>query len=78
MSLFCNSSDKNTHSAILRLVSIFSEVPDDVLDEIAKVSTTQYFKQDQVIFNKGDMDFALYVIVTGKVKVHVDLGALIL
>lgn len=70
MSLFFDSREKKSNETILRLVSIFAEVPDDVIAEIAKVSTKQFFTKDQVIFNKGDMDFALYVIVAGKVKVH--------
>ncbi|HUX54960.1 MAG TPA: ATP-binding protein [Williamwhitmania sp.] len=70
MNMFPNNIEKKSNASILKLVSIFAEVPDDVIDEIAKVSTSQFFKQDQVIFNKGDMDFALYVIVSGKVKVH--------
>jgi len=56
--------------SILRLVSIFSEVPTEVLADIAVVSTQHSLPADSVIINKGDMDFALYVVIHGKVKVH--------
>ncbi|SDD35140.1 ATP-binding protein [Williamwhitmania taraxaci] len=56
--------------SILRLVSIFSEVPAEVLADIAMVSTQHSLPAESIIINKGDMDFALYVVIHGKVKVH--------
>ena len=58
--------------SILRLVSIFSEVPAEVLADIAVVSTQHSLPAGSVIINKGDLDFALYVIIRGKVKVHAE------
>lgn len=56
--------------SILNLVSIFSEVPPEVIAEIAAVSTQHSLPADSVVISKGEKDFALYVIISGKVKVH--------
>ncbi len=58
--------------SILKHVSIFSEVPEEVIAEIAMVATQHSIAIDSVIINKGDMDYALYVIINGSVKVHDD------
>ncbi len=56
--------------SIIKLVSIFSEVPAEVIAEIAAVSTQHSLPAGCTIISKGDLDFALYVIIRGKVKVH--------
>lgn len=58
--------------AIIRHVSIFSEVPSEVIAEIAMVATQHSIPAESVIINKGDVDYALYVIIKGSVKVHDD------
>ena len=55
---------------ILKTVSIFSETPDDVLAELAVYLEEKDVADGQTIFEKGDPGDSLYVIVSGKVRVH--------
>lgn len=60
---------ENTLS-ILRKVEIFSHVPEEVMDEIAKQIHISTFQADEAIINKGDRGNSMYIIFTGHVKVH--------
>src|SRR6188508_531205 len=60
---------ENTLS-ILKKVDIFSHVPAEVMDEIARQIHITSFKPDETIINKGDKGNSMYIIFTGHVKVH--------
>jgi signal transduction histidine kinase len=60
---------ENTVS-ILKKVEIFSHVPEDVMDEIARQIHVSTFLPDETIINKGDRGNSMYIIFTGHVKVH--------
>jgi len=53
----------------LSFVPIFSELPNDTLEKIEKVGTRKQFKKNDVILMEDEVGTALFVIVTGKVKV---------
>ncbi len=53
----------------LKPVSIFSQIPDHILANIAMVLETVEYLPDQLIFQKGDPGDAMYVIVSGGVRV---------
>jgi HEAT repeat protein len=55
---------------ILKGVDIFAETPDDVLAEVAEACDELDATAGETIFNKGDLGDTLYVIVSGRVRVH--------
>lgn len=57
---------------ILKSVSIFSEIPDESLVEVASVLEEVEIKASEEIFKKGDIGTSMYVIVAGKVRIHDD------
>lgn len=56
----------------LKSVSFFSEVPESALVEVAAVIEEVDFSQGTSIFKKGDLGTSLYVIVSGKVRIHLE------
>jgi ATP/ADP translocase/HEAT repeat protein len=55
---------------ILKTVGIFAETPDEVLAEIAAAAAEYEAPAGQMIFEKGERGDCLYIIVSGKVRVH--------
>lgn len=55
---------------ILKTASIFAETPDEVLAEIAAIAEELEAPAGQTIFEKGALGDSLYIIVSGKVRVH--------
>jgi len=55
---------------ILKTVSIFTETPDEVLAELALYLEERDVAAGQMIFNKGEPGDSMYIIVSGKVRVH--------
>ncbi|MBU1678047.1 MAG: Crp/Fnr family transcriptional regulator [Bacteroidetes bacterium] len=53
----------------LSLVPIFSELPDETLERLAKIGIRKEYDKDTLILMEEDSGNALFVIVTGKVKV---------
>lgn len=53
----------------LSFVPIFSDLPSETLDQIEKIGTRKSYKKNDVILMEEDSGTALFVIVTGKVKV---------
>lgn len=56
--------------AILRAVSLFAETPDKTLQELASLLTPVEIPAGQTIFYKGEPGDCLYVIVSGKIRIH--------
>jgi len=57
----------------LQKVAIFQEINNDpFLQELAKNLEEMVFPADHIIFSKGDQGHLLYLLVSGKVKVHLD------
>ncbi len=55
---------------ILKTVSIFAETPDEILAETASFLEEVEVKAGETIFEKGDMDKRMYLIVEGRVRIH--------
>jgi hypothetical protein len=55
---------------ILKTVSLFVEVPDEILAEVASILDEIEFKAGETIFTKGDIGRCMYIIVDGHVRVH--------
>ena len=55
---------------ILKRVDIFSHVPADVMEEIARQIHVSTFQPDETIITKGETGNSMYIIFTGHVKVH--------
>ncbi|HEU0091794.1 MAG TPA: cyclic nucleotide-binding domain-containing protein [Vicinamibacteria bacterium] len=54
---------------VLKGVSLFSETPDEVLADVAALLEEVDVDAGEVVFEKGDVGSALYVVVEGKVRV---------
>ena len=57
---------------ILKTVGIFAETPDEVLADVAGLLEEVRYSNGEVIFNKGDLGTSMYMIISGKVRVHDD------
>jgi CRP-like cAMP-binding protein len=55
---------------ILKSVSIFSEIPEEALLELATTLEERRIKTDETILSKGEIGTSIFIIVEGKVKVH--------
>lgn len=57
---------------ILKTVPIFAEAPDYVLAQVIPILEEQEFEAGQRVFDKGDLGTSMYIIVNGKVRVHIE------
>jgi CRP-like cAMP-binding protein len=57
---------------ILKHVDVFQQTPDDVLADIAALLAEIEVAGGETIFHKGDMGDSLYIIISGKLRVHDD------
>ena len=55
---------------ILKTVKIFTEVPDEILAEVASLLDEVELSPGETVFEKGDVANCLYIIVGGTVRVH--------
>ncbi len=55
---------------ILKTVSIFEETPTDVLVDVASIIEEVDIPAGKTIFEKGEMGHSMYIIASGKVRVH--------
>ncbi len=55
---------------ILKTVGLFAETPDEVLADVAGLLEESHYATGEVIFSKGDLGNSMYMIVSGKVRVH--------
>lgn len=61
------TSEKAT---FLKTVNIFSGTPDEILSEVAALLKEVRVKGGELVFEKGAMGASMYVITTGRVRVH--------
>lgn len=54
----------------LKNVSIFSEIPENIMAEVAEIIEVMEFKRGELIMKKGEIGNCMYVIREGSVKVH--------
>ncbi|MEW5846488.1 MAG: ATP-binding protein [Bacteroidota bacterium] len=62
--------DFDSRIEILKSIHLFKEVDHSTLVKIARVLEPCEYKKDECLFNKGDRDYSLYIVVRGKVKAH--------
>ncbi|MEZ4713410.1 MAG: cyclic nucleotide-binding domain-containing protein [Caldilineaceae bacterium] len=55
---------------ILRTVNLFTETPDAILEEVARLLEEVVCPADTMLFAQGDFGDAMYVIIEGRVRVH--------
>lgn len=55
---------------ILKSVRLFSQTPEDALEEVANLLEEVYIVEGQTVFHKGDHGESMYIIADGRVKVH--------
>jgi CRP-like cAMP-binding protein len=55
---------------VLKTVSIFNEAPEEILAEAAHLLTEIQVEAGQVVFEKGDLGKSMYIITSGRVRVH--------
>lgn len=62
----------NTSEAVdlLKEVEIFSEFSNEILVDFANNMVEVYLKKGETLFNKGDKESAMYIILDGSVEVH--------
>jgi len=55
----------------LKKISIFENMPDELLKEISSKVLNKFLKKDEVLFFKGDIGDSLYIIKKGKIKISI-------
>lgn len=66
-----STSEIGDRKTILKSIEIFKDIEDSLLKDIALGLTSKSLRANEVLFEKGDKDYSLYIIVKGKVKVHI-------
>ena len=60
----------NDKISLLKKINLFSGMNDALLKEIAFRVYEVYYEKDDIVFKKGDQGNRMFMIVTGKVRVH--------
>lgn len=55
---------------ILRKVDMFQDAPQEVLEELAPLVTYHEYKENQLIIRKGDEGNSLFIVASGRVRIH--------
>jgi CRP-like cAMP-binding protein/ATP/ADP translocase len=55
---------------ILKTVTIFSETSEEILAEIASLLEEMELGAGETIFEKGDMESCMYIVIDGRVRIH--------
>jgi len=55
---------------ILKTVSLFKEIPGNLLAKIAPFLQEMHLKSGDILIHKGDISKTMYIVVEGKVRVH--------
>lgn len=66
-----HNSEISNRISILKKVSLFAEINEDVLSRIAYLLSPRDLKENEILFNKGENDSTLYFIIKGRVKAHI-------
>jgi CRP-like cAMP-binding protein len=54
----------------LQNVDVFADVPSEHLAYLASIATVEEFQESEVIFEEGDASDAMYLVLSGKVRLH--------
>ena len=71
--IFIMSSGLSTaeNTAILRKVRLFAEMPESILSELAQIFEEIKAVPGDVVFSKGDHGASMYIVASGRVRLHV-------
>lgn len=72
MMINITSKEIAERTQILKSIAIFKDLENSLLEELAYALYPTSIMPGHVLFNEGDEDYALYIIVSGKVMVHVN------
>ena len=56
----------------LRGIDLFSQISGEDLARIAQIASEGAFEKNELIFAQGDIGDSLYLVIEGKVKVHIE------
>jgi CRP-like cAMP-binding protein/ATP/ADP translocase len=56
---------------VMKTAEVFSEVPDDILAEVAGRTREVRLRKNEPLFRKGDPGTTMYVVAAGRLRVHV-------
>jgi CRP-like cAMP-binding protein len=65
-----NHPDKETLKSFLSKVSLFGKADDSILSQLADKTEIITFENNQTIIQKGDIGETMYLIFSGRLKVH--------
>ena len=57
---------------VLKTIPLFKFTPDEILLSVAEIAKEKHVEAGKLVFKKGDLGDEMYIIVKGRVKVHVD------
>lgn len=61
--------------AVLKQVALFAGLDDQTLEQLASISEIRSFKAGQQVYAEGEADAALFVIVSGKIRIDKQVNA---
>lgn len=62
--------DANEKLQVLKGVSLFSEIPERELIEVANLLEEIEFKVGETVFEEGDKGYCMYIIAEGRIRIH--------
>jgi CRP-like cAMP-binding protein len=61
--------------AVLKQVALFAGLDDQTLEQLASISEIRSYKAGQQVYAEGEADAALFVIVSGKIRIDKQVNA---
>ncbi len=62
--------DKNNLANSLKHISLFADLPDDMISQLAENVKEQHLAAGEILFNEGDEGTALYFVQAGEVEIY--------
>ena len=62
-------SDVEKQIAVLKKVSLFAGLDDQTIEQLASISVLREYKSGQQVYAEGEADAALFVVVSGKIRI---------
>lgn len=66
-----SKNEMDERISILKSIAIFKDLEESLLNDLAQVLKPKDLRSHEMLFEKGDKDYSLYLIVKGKVRVHI-------
>jgi CRP-like cAMP-binding protein len=68
-------TDVEKNVAVLKQLSLFSGLDDQTLEKLATISEIRSYKAGQQVYAEGEADAALFVILSGKIRIDKQVNA---